>query len=80
MPQINWRAYIQEAVGPDITIDENEQVVCYAMEYMVAMGKILADQDDRVVHNYVLWRSEFSYFSHFLSFIVNKINYLFLPG
>lgn len=55
MPQINWREYLQVTLG-DVQLRENEDVVSYAMPYLVEMGKIIAETDRRIVHNYIIWR------------------------
>lgn len=72
VPQINWIEYVQAAVGPDIEIKANEEVVCYALPYFVQMGKILADTDDRVIHNYVLWRLVMSIMTHMIDEFQSK--------
>ncbi|XP_054287381.1 neprilysin-1-like [Macrosteles quadrilineatus] len=54
VPQINWLEYLTSFLDADITTEE--MVVSYAMPYFVEMGKILADTDRRVIHNYVMWR------------------------
>lgn len=66
VPQINWIDYIQATVGPDIVIDENEEVVCYALPYLIEMGKILEETDERVVYNYVIWRLVMSLMNHMI--------------
>lgn len=55
MPQINWREYLQVTLG-DVQLREDEDVVSYAMPYLVEMGKIIAETDRRIVHNYIIWR------------------------
>lgn len=55
VPQLNWRQYLQVTLG-DIELEDNEALVSYAMPYLVQMGKILAETDRRVVHNYIIWR------------------------
>ncbi|XP_046678891.1 neprilysin-1-like isoform X2 [Homalodisca vitripennis] len=54
VPQINWLEYLTSFLDADITHDE--MVVAYAMPYFIEMGKIIADSDRRVIHNYVMWR------------------------
>lgn len=66
VPQINWVEYIQTAVGPDVQIGPDEEVVCYALPYLVEMGRILEQTDERVVHNYVIWRLVMSIMTHMI--------------
>lgn len=72
VPQINWVEYVQAAVGPDIKITASEEVVCYALPYMVQMGRILEDTDDRVIHNYVIWRLVMSIMTHMIDEFQSK--------
>lgn len=53
--QLNWREYLQETLG-DVELKDDEEVVVYAMPYLIQMGKILHDTDRRIVHNYIIWR------------------------
>jgi neprilysin len=55
VPQLNWREYLQVTLG-DIELQDNEALVSYGMPYLIQMGKILAETDRRIVHNYVIWR------------------------
>lgn len=55
VPQLNWREYLQVTLG-DIDLRDDEALVSYATPYLIQMGRILAETDRRVVHNYVLWR------------------------
>lgn len=66
VPQLNWVEYIQTAVGPHIEINDREQVVCYALPYLIQLGKILQDTDERIVHNYVIWRLVMSFVSYMI--------------
>ncbi|KAI4462306.1 zinc metalloprotease family m13 neprilysin-related [Holotrichia oblita] len=54
VPQIKWLEYLTSFLNADIT--EREPVVAYGLSYFIEMGKILAETDRRVIHNYVLWR------------------------
>uniref|UniRef100_A0A1B6DE24 Uncharacterized protein n=1 Tax=Clastoptera arizonana TaxID=38151 RepID=A0A1B6DE24_9HEMI len=54
VPQLKWLDYLRSFLG--VEISHKEPVVAYAMPYFVEMGKILAETDTRVVHNYLLWR------------------------
>lgn len=55
VPQLNWREYLQVTLG-DVELEDDEALVSYATPYLVQMGKILAETDRRVVHNYIIWR------------------------
>jgi membrane metallo-endopeptidase-like protein 1 len=55
VPQLNWREYLQITLG-DVDLNDNEEVVSYAMPYLVQMGKILHETDRRIIHNYIIWR------------------------
>jgi membrane metallo-endopeptidase-like protein 1 len=56
VPQLNWRAYLQETLGHDVDLKDEEEVVVYAMPYLIQMGRILFETDRRIVHNYMIWR------------------------
>ena len=68
VPQLNWREYLQVTLG-DFDLRDDEALVSYAMPYLVSMGKIIAETDRRVLHNYMIWRlvsrniCQFHYFS-----------------
>lgn len=66
IPQLNWTDYLQTTVGKDLKLKENEEIVSYAMPYLVDMGRILAKADRRVVHNYVIWRLVMSIMTHMI--------------
>ena len=66
VPQINWTLFLQTALGKDIELKEDEELVSYAMPYLVDMGKILKETDRRVLHNYVLWRLVMSIMTHMI--------------
>lgn len=55
VPQLNWREYLQVTLG-DVELKNDEEVVVYAMPYLIQMGKILFETDRRIVHNYMIWR------------------------
>lgn len=56
IPQLNWREYLQETLGIDVEMKDDEEVVVYAMPYLIQMGRILFETDRRIVHNYMIWR------------------------
>ena len=66
VPQLNWKDYLQATLGDDIKLHFDEPVVSYAMPYLVQMGKILAETDRRVVHNYIIWRLVMSIMTHMI--------------
>ncbi|XP_059609533.1 neprilysin-1 [Phlebotomus argentipes] len=66
VPQLQWREYIQAILGADVQLIEDEPVVSYAMTYLTEMGRILAETDRRVVHNYVIWRLVMSIMTHMI--------------
>lgn len=66
VPELNWAEYFQTALGSDIQLQPDEQLVSYAMPYLVEMGKIVKSADRRVVQNYVLWRLVMSIATHMI--------------
>ncbi|KAL1137603.1 hypothetical protein AAG570_009299 [Ranatra chinensis] len=64
VPQIDWLQYLRTFL--DLPINQSETVVTYAMPYFIQMGKILAETDIRVIHNYVLWRLVMTVSSHMI--------------
>ncbi|XP_055538182.1 neprilysin-1-like [Wyeomyia smithii] len=65
VPQIDWREYLQMTLG-DVKLEENEEIVSYAMPYLVEMGKILNETNKRIVHNYAIWRFVMSIMTHMI--------------
>lgn len=55
VPELNWREYLEVTLD-DPNISDDEAMVSYATPYLVQMGRILAETDRRVVHNYIIWR------------------------
>ncbi|CAL7942060.1 unnamed protein product [Xylocopa violacea] len=64
IPQLKWRAYLQEFIRAPIT--EEEPIVAYAMPYFVRMGSIVQRTDRRTLHNYILWRLVMSIMPHMI--------------
>ncbi|CAH1375017.1 hypothetical protein MTP99_016416 [Tenebrio molitor] len=64
VPQIKWLEYLRSFLDADI--NEQEPVVAYGLSYFIEMGRILAETDRRVVHNYVLWRLIMSLSPHMI--------------
>ncbi|XP_060528055.1 neprilysin-1-like isoform X2 [Cylas formicarius] len=64
VPQINWLEYFRSFL--DVDIDDDEPVVAYGLAYFVEMGKILAQTERRIVHDYVLWRLVMSLSAHMI--------------
>ncbi|KAJ8920319.1 hypothetical protein NQ315_011981 [Exocentrus adspersus] len=62
VPQIKWLEYFRSFL--DVNITEEENVVAYGLSYFVEMGKIIAETERRIIHNYVLWRLVMSLSSH----------------
>ncbi|KAL7027734.1 hypothetical protein ACKWTF_005562 [Chironomus riparius] len=65
IPQLNWRDYLQATLG-DVDLNANEEVVSYAMSYLIQMGKILNTTDRRIIHNYMMWRLVMSIMTHMI--------------
>ncbi|XP_053687321.1 neprilysin-1-like [Sabethes cyaneus] len=65
VPQIDWREYLQTTLG-DVKLEENEEIVSYAMPYLVEMGKILNETNTRIIHNYAIWRFVMSIMTHMI--------------
>ncbi|XP_058459851.1 neprilysin-1-like [Malaya genurostris] len=65
VPQINWKEYLQTTLG-NVKLDENEEIVSYAMPYLIEMGRILNETDKRVIHNYAIWRFVMSIMTHMI--------------
>lgn len=78
VPQLNWQEYLQTTLGNQISLQENEPVVSYAMPYLIQMGRIFAESDRRVIHNYIIWRLVMSIMTHMIDdyqrVISNKFN------
>ncbi|XP_076160206.1 neprilysin-1 [Ptiloglossa arizonensis] len=64
IPQLEWRAYLQEFISAPIT--DEEPIVVYAMSYFVKMGRIIQRTDRRTLHNYILWRLVMSIMPHMI--------------
>lgn len=47
-------------------VTDDEQIVCYGMKYLIEMGKIFAETDRRVIHNYMIWRITFNIMNHMI--------------
>lgn len=74
VPELNWREYLQVTLG-DVELKDDEALVSYATPYLVQMGKILAETDRRVVHNYILWRLVTTTSGNLIIFMFLKWNY-----
>ncbi|XP_019868485.2 neprilysin-1-like [Aethina tumida] len=64
VPQINWLEYLNSFL--DVDLIDQEPVVAYGLSYFQEMGKILAETDRRVIHNYALWRLIMSLSPHLI--------------
>ncbi|XP_043864063.1 neprilysin-4 isoform X1 [Drosophila mojavensis] len=54
VPQIDWIVYLSTLQGRNV--NETEQVVIYAVEYMKQLVALLAVTEPRTVANYMMWR------------------------
>ncbi|XP_061393727.1 neprilysin-1 [Musca vetustissima] len=66
VPQLNWTLFLQTALGNNVQLRPDEQLVSYAMPYLIEMGKILVKTDTRTLHNYVMWRLVMSIMNHMI--------------
>lgn len=66
VPELNWLEFVQAVFEPNVKIDENEQVVIYAMPYLTSLGKLLTKTDRKTIQNYLMWRLVLSLASHFI--------------
>ncbi|EDW86306.2 uncharacterized protein Dwil_GK15832 [Drosophila willistoni] len=66
VPQLNWTEYLQTALGESISLQADEPLVTYGLQYLTEMGKILRATDPQVVHNYMLWRLVMSLMTHMI--------------
>lgn len=54
--QIDWVKYFVTIFDPlNITIDQEEEVVVYAVDYMRDLGKLIQKTPKRILINYVIW-------------------------
>ncbi|XP_058829877.1 neprilysin-1-like [Topomyia yanbarensis] len=65
VPQINWREYLQTTLG-NVKLEDDEEIVSYAMPYLIEMGRILNETDTRIIHNYAIWRFVMSIMTHMI--------------
>ncbi|XP_060648179.1 neprilysin-4 isoform X1 [Drosophila nasuta] len=54
VPQIGWTAYLSTLQGRNV--NDTEQVVIYAVDYMKQLVALLAVTEPRTVANYMMWR------------------------
>ncbi|KAH8409834.1 hypothetical protein KR222_009267, partial [Zaprionus bogoriensis] len=54
VPQIGWTTYLSTLQGR--AVNESEQVVIYAVDYMKQLVALLAVTEPRTVANYMMWR------------------------
>ena len=54
VPEFDWISYLNSFLPTAVFIDE--EIVVYAIEYFQEMGKIIAKQDTKIIHNYAIWR------------------------
>ncbi|KAE8739548.1 hypothetical protein FOCC_FOCC014968 [Frankliniella occidentalis] len=70
VPELDWHLFLKTVLKTDIS--REEPVVCYGLPYFRSMGKILAETDRRVVHNYVLWRLVMTVIPHMIDEYASK--------
>lgn len=78
VPQLDWREYLKVTLG-DVNLTDDEALVSYAMPYLVQMGKIIAETDRRILHNYIIWRLVTATSANFIIFPSLKLK-SFLTG
>ncbi|XP_037944702.1 neprilysin-4 isoform X2 [Teleopsis dalmanni] len=54
VPEINWVRYL--TILQERNVQDSEQIVVYAMDYMQELVSLLATTQPRTVSNYILWR------------------------
>jgi len=54
VPQIGWTTYLSTLQGRNV--NDTEQVVIYAVDYMKQLVALLAVTEPRTVANYMMWR------------------------
>ena len=55
MPDFNWETYFQ-ALMPPPGFNASEEVVSYAMPYLVEVAKLIKSVDPQIVYDYLVWR------------------------
>ncbi|XP_053566046.1 neprilysin-like [Bombina bombina] len=57
---VNWLSFVNAVMSPGgITVDENEQVVVYASEYLKALATFINKYTKRDIQNYLAWSQIF---------------------
>lgn len=54
VPEFDWVYYLN--IFMPTKVDDEEEVVVYAISYLQELGQILSQANRRVVHNYAIWR------------------------
>ena len=55
VPDFNWTTYF-EALMPPPGFSPSEEVVSYAMPYLVEVAKLIKSVDPQIVYDYLVWR------------------------
>ncbi|KAG8180916.1 hypothetical protein JTE90_020143 [Oedothorax gibbosus] len=58
IPLVNWTLYFSLAMPLELT--EEDEVVVYAVPYLLSMTQLVINTDKRIVSNYILWRFVFN--------------------
>uniref|UniRef100_A0A1A9WAX7 Peptidase M13 N-terminal domain-containing protein n=1 Tax=Glossina brevipalpis TaxID=37001 RepID=A0A1A9WAX7_9MUSC len=56
IPELNWTQYLQESLGPNITLLPNEEIIVSAVPYLIEVSKIINRTDSQILHNSLVWR------------------------
>lgn len=54
VPQIDWRRYLSTV--QERPVDDSENIVIFALNYMNDLANLITDTQPRVVANYIMWR------------------------
>ncbi|KAL9885951.1 neprilysin-1-like [Glossina fuscipes fuscipes] len=56
IPEVNWTLYLQECLGPNITLRPNEELIVSAVPYLTEVSKIINRTDSTILYNSLVWR------------------------
>lgn len=56
IPEVNWTLYLQECLGPNISLRPNEELIVSAVPYLTEVSKIMNTTDSIVLYNSLVWR------------------------
>ncbi|CAL1541739.1 unnamed protein product [Lymnaea stagnalis] len=61
VPELDWLRYFKDVFkAVDIDITEDEKIIVYAPPYFEKLGKLFEKTEDRIIINYIMWRSMMS--------------------